>query len=65
MLWVLIDDIHANMSQVKFFSWDDGKLFLFFDEGNNIYIADPDKARYIKLCHQMGVRPYEEAEDGK
>lgn len=64
MRWVLIGGDHVNMDNVELFRWDDGKLKVFFNGEYMASIEDPDKECYIKLCRQMGVRPYEETNDG-
>ena len=60
MRWVLIGGDHVNMDNVELFRWDEGQLEVFFNGEYEAIIEDPDKAHYIKLCRQMGVRPYEE-----
>ncbi len=60
MRWVLIGGDHVNMDNVELFRWDDGKLEVFFNGEYMATIEDPDKVHYTKLCHVMGVRPYEE-----
>ena len=60
MKWVLIDEIHVNMDQVETFYWRDEMLVLHFYGSGRTCIIDPDRECYIKLCHVMGVRPYEE-----
>ena len=64
MKWVLIDNNHVNMDRVTFFTWLEGNLILFVNQEEDIYLVDPDKKHYHKLCRQMGVRPYEESENG-
>lgn len=62
MKWVLIDNNHVNMDRVTFFTWHEGKLILFVNQEQNIYLEDPGKEHYTKLCHVMGIRPCEESE---
>ena len=64
MRWVLIGGDHVNMDNVELFRWVDGVLEVFFNGEYQGTIEDPDKKHYTKLCHVMGVRPYEEADNG-
>lgn len=63
MKWVLIEDVHVNMNQVEFFCWRDGVLVLFFNKIERKIYEDPDKKHYTNLCHQLGVRHYEEVKE--
>ena len=60
MKWVLIDSHHVNMDRVTFFAWHEGRLILFSTDDNSVYVDDPNKDHYRKLCRQMGLTPYEE-----
>lgn len=61
MKWVLIESTHVNTDLIQSFYWQDGELIIwhaasaFCDR-----LEDPEQKLYIKLCHQLGVRPAEE-----
>lgn len=61
MSWVLLGGRHINTEQVQAFYWHNGLLLLWFagDEDFSKW-SDPDRQLYAKLCHALGVRPYEE-----
>lgn len=66
MKWVEIGGSHINTGLVLSFRGECGYLFLVFVDGKSATIKDPDRKLYIKLCHQLGVRPAEEVQiDGK
>lgn len=63
MKWVLVDSLHINLENVDAFEWHNGKLIFCYNGDPNPYpLDDPEKRHYLKLCHQLGVRPYEETE---
>lgn len=60
MKWVAIGDIHVNADNLDAFRWHKGVLYLDFqgcENGTKLY--DPARVLYIKLCAQLGVRPFE------
>lgn len=63
MKWVLIDGVHINTDLLTKFRREKGYLFLRFFGGNTITILDRDGKLYLKLCHQLGVRPVEEVRE--
>ena len=63
MKWVRIGKCHINMAEVKFFYWKDGEISIHIRIEERLQFEDPDKKHYHKLCHVMGVRPYEEVRD--
>lgn len=61
MRWVLIGRDHINMDNVRVFFWDNGVLYIaFLGEDEMRGVLDPDKAKYIRLCHLLGLRPAED-----
>lgn len=60
MKWVLIDGTHINTDNVRTFYWNNGVLYIFYTSGSPNTWSDPDKARYIRLCHLLGLRPAED-----
>jgi hypothetical protein len=66
MKWVDIKGTHINTNLILSFYWGDGQLIVSF-AGDTIPTGwdDPDRELYVKLCHQMGVRPCEEVEHGE
>lgn len=60
MKWVEIDKVHINTDLLNNFSKGNGYLFLNFCGGKTVTISDRDGKLYLKLCHQLGVRPAEE-----
>ena len=67
MKWICIKGTHVNTTRVDSFYWKEGHLCVWF-AGQQVVTTweDPDRELYIKMCHALGVRPYEEVdEDGK
>lgn len=60
MLFVRVGKNHVNMDLVDGFQWADGMLVLLLNSDNKIFVPDPDKTEYKKLCESIGVRPVEE-----
>lgn len=60
MRWVLIGGTHINTDNVRTFYWDNGVLYIFYTSGSLNTWYDPDKARYTRLCHLLGLRPAED-----
>ncbi len=63
MKWVMIENRHINMNNVNGFFWENGQLVIVFN-GDQFpaRFKDQNQEKYLKLCHVMGVRPYEESE---
>lgn len=62
MKWVLLNHTHINTNNVSAFRLEDDKLVVWFvGEPEPAQYLDPDRELYTKLCHALGVRPYEEA----
>ena len=59
MKWVLIEDTHINTDTVTDFRWSNGVLQIHQEDCKRLYARDPDRQFYLKLCGQLGVRPYE------
>lgn len=59
MKWVLIDGTPINTDNVRIFYWDDGVLYIYYNTGSYNDWSDPDKAKYIRLCYLLGLRPTE------
>lgn len=65
MKWVEISRTHINTNNIECFFWYDGQLKIYWaGTPNDSSIPDPDKKHYLKLCRSVGVRPYEEEDDG-
>ena len=65
MKWICVDGTHINTNRVDSFYWRDGKLWVCFaDVPDPAHWDDPDRALYIKMCHDLGVRPREEDDEG-
>lgn len=60
MRWVLIDGTHINTDHVRTFYWDDGVLYIYYNTRGHTTWSDPDKARYTRLCHLLGLRAAED-----
>jgi len=58
MKFVLINDIHINIDQIRSFSWKDGDLCIWY-AGRHFFESwpDPEKKLYNKLCLTLGVAP--------
>ena len=64
MKWVEIFGTHTNTDLIETFAWFDGELQLkFVADPKIVKLDDPDRKIYIKLCHQLGVRPCEEVQE--
>lgn len=65
MKWVELFGTHINVNQIQTFYWKKGTLCIFFCSCDEPVLWDDlDRQLYIKLCHQLGVRPWEEVADG-
>ena len=63
MRWVCIDNTHINTYNIDTFYWLGGQLRVFFSGKDKAVVwKDPDREIYLQLCHQLGIRPGEEAE---
>lgn len=66
MKWVLVARTHINTDLVQAFFWTEGQLTIWVVADDvSMKFRDPDRALYLKLCRALGVRPVEEAADGK
>jgi hypothetical protein len=66
MKWVLIASRHVNTDNIDGFYWKKGVLNIYFSDNDAVTcFNDPDRELYVKMCHQMGVRPCEEVEHGQ
>ena len=65
MKWVELNGIHINTNTIKCFWWWNGTLTIRYIDSVGLQptIADPDKKLYTKLCHNLGIRPYESSEE--
>ena len=59
MKWADIDSIHINTSRVQSFHWIEGRLYVRFGPDDTITFRDPERAKYLRLCGLLGVRPVE------
>lgn len=64
MKWVELRGIHVNTDQMTAFFWRNGSLAIYHTDAKRVMMDDPDRHLYLKLCHQLGVRPAEEVADG-
>lgn len=60
MKWIRIKGTHINTHLVTTFFWRDGQLWMNFSgDVETVTWDDPDRQLYVKLCHDLGVLPYE------
>ena len=62
MKWALVENMYINTNNVDAFKWEKGILYIWFNseyDSESTDFDDPDKTLYIRLCNQLGVRPWE------
>lgn len=66
MRWVLINRAYFNIDHIQTFYWTAGNLSIWLqgEETAEVY-DDPHRENYLRLCHNVGVRPLEEDGHGQ